>query len=96
MPVLSGPSSLPAQSLASLGWMHLTLTLAHLGVQLASGGCGSLCYFTCLCCSPELSRRGVPAQKKKQQQQRMAVINEGKTEFIQKLLRQGVFLMAQW
>lgn len=42
MPVLSGPSSLPAQSLASLGWMHLTLTLAHLGVQLASGGCGSL------------------------------------------------------
>ena len=76
--------------------MHLTLTIAHLGVQLGSGGCGSLGYFTCLCCSSELWWRDVPTQEKKKESQKLAVINEGKTAFILKLLQEGAFLMAQW
>lgn len=55
----------PNQSLASLGWMHLTLTIAHLGVQLGSGAVGN--WATLPVCAAHLSSGGevFPLQEKK-------------------------------
>lgn len=81
IPVLSGPSSLPAQSLASLdGFIS---PCPAMGSRWALGSHESLCYFSLSSLIPELRLRGIPNIRANQ---RLAVASEGKTEFIQKLL----------